>query len=418
SAKFDRKNYPYPDLMKGYQISQYDMPLSRGGWLEIEVEGQQKRIGITRVHLEEDTARLLHRQDEAGEAYSLVDVNRSGVPLMEIVSEPDMRSPLEARQYLIKLRQLLQYLGVSAANMEEGNFRCDANVSIRPLGSDRFLGKVEIKNMNSFRAVYQALSYEVRRQVDVVAAGGRIAQETRGWVDEEERTVPQRSKEYAHDYRYFPDPDLPPLIISPQWVEEIKARMPELPDAKRERFLRQYGLSQYEVNLLTETRQRADYFEACLASAPSHDEERLRRRVKAVSNWMLGEMARLLNATNSDIADSLVKPPHLAAMLDLLDQGVITGKIAKTVFEEMFNTGRPPQQVVSEASLVPISSADELSAVVAKVIDANPRAVGDYLAGKEEAVKFLLGQVMRETRGRASPDLATNLLRKALSARR
>jgi len=263
-TRFDRKNYPYPDLMKGYQISQYDNPLSRNGWLTIEVDGKSKRIGITRVHQEEDVAKLFHRSDLAGETYSLVDVNRSGVPLMEVVSEPDIRSPEEAREYLMKLRSILQYLGVSTGNMEEGSFRCDANVSIRPAGTTKFMPKVEVKNMNSFKAVYLALGYEVERQKKLAEEGGRLVQETRGWVEEKGATVSQRSKEYAHDYRYFPEPDLPPMEFSRALVDEIRSRLPELPDARRDRFMlqyEQYGLSRYDANNLTSSKERADRFE-------------------------------------------------------------------------------------------------------------------------------------------------------------
>jgi len=414
-SHFDRKNYPYPDLMKGYQISQYDMPFSHDGCLEIEVDSQKRRIGITRVHLEEDVARLVHVQNEAGETYSLVDVNRAGVPLMEIVGEPDLRSPEEARYYLMKLRQILQYLGVSTASMEEGQFRCDANVSIRPLGSQEFLGKVEVKNMNSFRAVYRALAYEVERQRQVVEAGDRIEQETRGWVEEESRTVSQRTKEYAHDYRYFPEPDLPPLTLAREWVEEIRARMPELPDAKKERFLRSYRLTEYEVNLLMETRAKADFFEECLASLADKEETKVRQRAKAVSNWLLGDFARLLNAANMEIEDALVKPDHIDEMLDMIDGGIISGKIAKTVFEGMFQTGKSARQIVEEAGLTQISASDELAAVVERVLAANAKAVRDYESGKEGALRFLVGQVMRETRGRANPDLVNQILREKLA---
>ncbi|MDW8047327.1 MAG: Asp-tRNA(Asn)/Glu-tRNA(Gln) amidotransferase subunit GatB, partial [Chloroflexota bacterium] len=259
-SKFDRKNYPYPDLMKGYQISQYDLPICRNGWLDLEVDGERRRVRIQRVHMEEDTAKLIHRQDPVtGERYSLIDVNRSGVPLVEIVSYPDIRSPAEARAYLVKLRQLLRYVGVSRANMEEGDFRCDANISLRPRGSEQLGAKVEIKNMNSFRAVFEALSFEERRQAELLAAGGSVVQETRGWDDERKVTVPQRTKEEASDYRYFPEPDLPPLRLSREWVEQIRQRLPELPDAKRARFT-SYGLSEYEAALLSEERARADYF--------------------------------------------------------------------------------------------------------------------------------------------------------------
>jgi aspartyl-tRNA(Asn)/glutamyl-tRNA(Gln) amidotransferase subunit B len=343
-----------------------------------------------------------------------VDVNRSGVPLMEVVGEPDLRSPEEARQFLTGLRQILLYLGVTAAKGEEGQFRCDANVSIRPLGSQEFLGKVEVKNMNSFRATYRALAYEVERQGSIVQEGGRIEQETRGWLDDQERTVSQRTKEYAHDYRYFPEPDLPPLSLSRQWVEEIRARMPELPDAKKERFIHQYDLTEYEVNLLTETRAKAEFFEASLAALAGKDEATLRRRAKTVSNWMLGDFARLLNAAGLEVSDALVRPEHLAEMLDMVDSGLISGKIAKTVFEEMFRSGKPPRQIVDEASLTQISASDELAAVVERVVAENAQAVRDYQSGKGEALGFLVGQVMRETGGRANPGLVNQLLRQKL----
>jgi len=270
-TKFDRKNYPYPDLVKGYQISQYDTPISRRGWLTIEVDGRKRKVGITRVHLEEDVAKLVHRTSPDGEGYSLVDVNRSGVPLMEIVSEPDIRSPEEARQYLIKLRSLLQYLGVSTGNMEEGSFRCDANISICPENSPEPLAKVEVKNMNSFKAVYLALEYEAKRQRKMAEEGKKLIQETRGWVEERGITVAQRSKEYAHDYRYFPEPDLPPLVLNRDWVEEIRSKLPELPEARRDRFVAEYNLPLYDANLLTASKAMADYFEDCLGTRGHKD---------------------------------------------------------------------------------------------------------------------------------------------------
>ncbi|MGB6837125.1 MAG: Asp-tRNA(Asn)/Glu-tRNA(Gln) amidotransferase subunit GatB [Dehalococcoidia bacterium] len=412
-SKFDRKNYPYPDLMKGYQISQYDLPLSRNGWLEIEVDGETRRIGITRVHLEEDVAKLLHRQDQSGETYSLVDVNRAGVPLMEIVSEPDIRSPEEARLYLVKLRQILQYIGVSRASMEEGAFRCDTNVSIRPRGNPELGGYVEIKNLNSFRAVYGALEYEVERQRDVLEAGERIEQETRGWLDEEGRTVVQRTKEYAHDYRYFPEPDLPPLTLSREYVEELRARLPELPDARRRRFREECGLSDYEANLLTETRARADYYDAAVALARG-DGDLLARRAKLISNWMLGDLAHLLNVTETDISEVKVAPRQLYDMITLIEDGTISGKAAKSVFEEMFRTGKEPRQIVEGLGLTQISGSDELAGIVERVLAANPKPVADFQGGKEEALRFLVGQVMRETRGRANPALVNEILREKL----
>jgi len=412
-TRFDRKNYPYPDLMKGYQISQYDNPLSSKGWLAIEVEGRTKRIGITRVHQEEDVAKLFHRTDPTGESYSLVDVNRAGVPLMEIVSEPDMRSPEEAREYLMKLHSILQYLGVSTGNMEEGSFRCDANVSIRPAGSTKFLSKVEVKNMNSFKAVFRALAYEVERQRKVLEEGGRLVQETRGWIEEKGVTVSQRSKEQAHDYRYFPEPDLPPLAVSRQWVEEIKSRLPELPDARRERFISQLGLSRYDANLLTTTRAMADFFEGCLNLMPQGVDKE--KKAKTVANWLLGEFSRMLNVTNIEVKDAKVEPVHLVEMLDLIDKGTLSTKMAKEVFEEMFHSGKGALQVVQEKGLVQISGASELEEIISQVLAANAAAVADFKQGKEQSLKFLVGQVMKATKGQANPQMLNELLRKKLA---
>jgi aspartyl-tRNA(Asn)/glutamyl-tRNA(Gln) amidotransferase subunit B len=415
-AKFDRKNYPYPDLLKGYQISQYDLPLTKNGWMEIQVEDSPpRRIGITRCHLEEDTARLTHRSDETGEGYSLIDMNRAGVPLMEIVGEPDLRSPEEANAYLKKLRQILRYIGVTKANMEEGNFRCDANVSLRPAGATNYGAKVEVKNMNSFRAVYNALRYEVERQAYALDAGERIPQETRGWVEAEGVTVSQRSKEEAHDYRYFPEPDLPPITLTRAQVDEIRAKLPELPDAKLRRFEREYGLPRYEANLLTETITRAAYYEGVMAPA-AKDSDARERIAKKAANWMLGDFARLLNAANLDIVDARIAPEDLYAMIALVEDGTITGHAAKAVFDEMFRSGRPPSQVVRDLGLEQMSGDDEIAAIVENVIAANPKPVEDYRAGKQEAIKFLVGQAMRETRGRANPATLTDLLKAKLEA--
>ena len=412
-AKFDRKNYPYPDLMKGYQISQYDLPLCKEGWLEIEVDGETKRIGITRVHLEEDTARSMHRANEAGEGYSLIDVNRSGMPLMEIVSEPDVRSGVEARLYLIKLQQILRYLGASRANLDEGDMRCEPNISLRLVGVEELGSKVELKNINSFRAVEQGIDYEIERQGKLLDAGERVSQETRGWREDEGRTVSQRSKEFAEDYRYFPEPDLPPLAIDRAYVEELRARLPELPDAKRQRFTERYGLSPYEANLLTATRARADYFEQAVAG--EGDDERLRARAKTTANWMLGDFARLLNAASIEIGDAKVAPIDLRSLLELIDEGTVSTTGAKSVFEEMFRSGASPRDIVEQQGLTQISASDELAAVIEQVIAKNPKPVADYHNGKEEAVKFLVGQVMRETRGRANPALVPDLLRERLA---
>ncbi|MBI4328511.1 MAG: Asp-tRNA(Asn)/Glu-tRNA(Gln) amidotransferase subunit GatB [Chloroflexi bacterium] len=412
-TKFDRKNYPYPDLMKGYQISQYDLPLTRNGWLEIDIEGEKRRIGITRVHLEEDTARLVHRFDFSGDSYSLVDVNRSGVPLMEVVGEPDLRSPEEARLYLVKLRTILLYLGVSTGNMEEGSFRCDANISLRPPGTPLPKSKVEVKNMNSFRAVYHALQYETERQREVLASGGTVAQETRGWVEERSVTVSQRSKEYAHDYRYFPEPDLPPLAVHAEWVEEIRRRLPELPDERRERFIRGLGLPVYDATLLTQSKATADYFEGILDS-PERDPTQRRQRAKIASNWVLSELAGLLNATGKEPDQSPLSPKALAGLLDLLEAGTISGRMAKEVFEEMFRTGKSAEAIVREKGLHQVNEESELLRIVEEVIAGNPQAVADYRKGKQTAAKFLVGQVMKATRGQANPQVASGLVTRKL----
>ncbi len=404
-TKFDRKNYFYPDLMKGYQISQYDAPVGKQGWLTIDSNGSKKRVNITRVHLEEDTAKLLHRGDR-----SLIDVNRSGVPLMEVVSEPEISSPEEARNYLIRLHNILRYLGVSTANMEEGSFRCDANISIRPTASKEFLPKVEVKNMNSFRAIYQALKYEAERQGQVLEEGGELVQETRGWIEETGTTVTQRTKEYAEDYRYFPEPDLPPLVLDRGWVEEIRARLPELPEARRDRFMTQYGLSLYDANILTGSKAMADYFEDCVKLADPG-------KAKMVSNWLLGDFSRLLNATNTEIEDAKISPKHLADMLGLVDSGAISGPTAKAVLEEMFQTGRGASDIIGEKKLSQISDASEIREVAKKVMAENAGAVADYASGKQQTLTFLIGQVMKATRGRANPGVVREIIMQELGGK-
>lgn len=404
-SKFDRKNYYYPDLPKNYQISQYDLPLARNGYLNIEVNGQTKRIGITRIHMEEDAGKLIHQGTIATSPYSLVDYNRTGVPLIEIVSEPDMRSPEEARAYLEKLKTIIQYTGVSDCKMEEGSLRCDANVSVRPKGSREFGTKTEIKNMNSFKALQRALAYEVERQIAVLEEGGRIIQETRTWDESKGVTLPMRSKEEANDYRYFPEPDLVPLIIDRRWVEEIRATLPELPDERRNRYIKRYDLPAYDATVLTATKEMADYFEECVALYPN---------AKAVSNWMMGDLSRLLNAHNMDITQCKVSPRQLTDMLKLMDRGTISGKIAKTVFEEMFATGKDPEQIVQEKGLVQITDEGTIAAVVDEVLASNAKVVEDYLKGKDRAFGFLVGQVMKATRGKANPELVNRLLREKI----
>ncbi len=408
-SKFDRKNYPYPDLMKGYQISQYDLPLAVNGCLEIQVDGQSKSVGIDRVHLEEDVAKLQHVSSPAGESYSLVDVNRSGVPLMEVVTAPDMRSPEEARSYLTTLHSIVQYLGVSTGNMQDGNFRCDANVSIRPRGSTEHGTRTEVKNMNSFRSVYLALQYEVERQRRVLDEGGRVTQETRGWVDDRNVTVSQRSKEYAHDYRYFPEPDLPPLIVGPAWVEEIRRRLPELAQQRKTRFTAQYALPEYDADLLTGTRAMADYFEGAVTTKPLEGEPQA-AFAKNISNWMLGDLSRLLNLEGQEINETRVTPAMLVKLIDLVDSGTVSVTMAKTVLEESFATGQLPSKIVEEKGYTQIDDAAAVRGAVAQAIEANPKAVSDYLDGKETAARFLVGQVMKITRGQAKPDLVQQLV--------
>ena len=411
-SKFDRKNYPYPDLMKGYQISQYDMPLSEGGWMDVETEDLGKRrIGITRVHLEEDTARLLHRENEVGERFSLVDVNRSGVPLMEIVSEPDMRSADEARTYLVQLRQILRYLGVSTADMEKGSFRCDANVSLRPVGSTELGAKVEIKNMNSFRGVHSALEHEVKRQTEVLRSGGKIDQETRGWDEDRQITLSQRSKEEAHDYRYFPEPDLPPLSITPEEVEALRGDLPELPDERRARFQSEYGLGEFEANLLTEEPSRADYFDATVAALTDSGNAR------EAANWITGDLFAQINKdpAHPELEEQLILPEHIAELVGLIVGGDISRSQARTVFESMYETGDAPAAIVKAKGLTQISGEDALTPIIERVIADNPDAVNDYQSGKEAALKYLVGQVMRHSRGQANPAQASELLVSALS---
>ena len=412
TTKFDRKNYPYPDLMKGYQISQYDLPLAIGGHLEIESNGTAKAINVRRVHLEEDVAKMQHFPGEYG-GYSLVDVNRSGVPLMEIVSEPDIRSAEDARTYLTTLHSLLQYLGVSTVNMQDGSFRCDANISIRPTGSEELGNRTEIKNVNSFRSVFQALNYEAQRQRLVLRDGGRVVQETRGWVEDRAVTVSQRSKEDAHDYRYFPEPDLPPLDIEPSWVQEIRARLPELAPERCARFQRDFGLPEYDALLLTASKTMADYFENA-AGMPALTGAALETHAKQVSNWMLGDLSGLLNSENRDISDSPVSPEFLVELIELVGEGTISVTMGKTVLEEAYKSGASPKVIVKEQGYTQISDTSSVEPAVREAMEANPRAVSDYLGGKESASKFLVGQVMKITRGQAKPDLVNQLVAAAL----
>ena len=405
-SKFDRKNYPYPDLPKGYQISQYDLPICTGGHLDVVTEDGPRRIGITRIHMEEDTARLLHRVDSTtGEAYSLVDLNRAGTPLMEIVSEPDIRTAAEAREYLVRLRQILRYIRVSKANMEEGQLRCDANISLRPAGANAFGSKVEIKNMNSFKAVHDALLFEEKRQAEALDSGERIVQETRGWVDETGVTVSQRTKEEASDYRYFPEPDLPPLRFNDAYIESLRVRIPELPESRKRRLM-DLGLSEHEATTAVESRERAEYFEALMDALPGDRH----RAAKLAANWMLGEVGRWSNETGLDLDALRARPEQLAQLIEMAESGAITGANAKEVFTAMAESGDDPKSIVEKRGLASIDADDELTAAAREVIAANPKAVDDYHAGKETAIQFLVGKVMQRTRGRANPQKVIEIL--------
>ncbi|OGK79003.1 MAG: aspartyl/glutamyl-tRNA amidotransferase subunit B [Candidatus Rokubacteria bacterium GWC2_70_16] len=400
--RFARKHYYYPDMPKNYQISQYEEPLAEHGVLAIEVGGTPRAIGIQRVHLEEDVGKLVHEGALETARSSTVDFNRAGVPLMEIVSKPDLRSPEEAAGYLRALRTILLYLGVCDGNMEEGSLRCDANISLRPAGSEEYGVKVEIKNMNSFRNVQHALEHEVRRQARALDEGERIVQETRLWDPERARTVSMRSKEYAHDYRYFPEPDLPPLQVGAGWVEAIRAGLPELPAARRQRFAAAYGLSAYDADLLTQGRALADYFEAAVREHP---------RPKAVANWALNELLRELPADDDRaVAACPIPPRNLAGLLRLIDDGTISGKIAKDVFEKMYRTGQDAPSIIEREGLTQVADSGELSRIVDQVLAANPKVVEDWRSGKKAALGFLVGQVMKATQGRANPGLVNRLL--------
>jgi aspartyl-tRNA(Asn)/glutamyl-tRNA(Gln) amidotransferase subunit B len=401
-SKMDRKNYFYPDLPKAYQISQYDLPLCSNGYIEIEVEGGTKKIGIKRIHIEEDAGKLLHEGTDG----SLVDYNRAGVPLIEIVSEPDISTPEEAYQYLVKLKSILEYTEVSDCKMQEGSLRVDTNVSVRPVGTKELGVKIELKNLNSFKAVQKALEYEIKRQIKVLEEGGTIVQETRRWNEVKGITEPMRTKEEAHDYRYFPEPDLVPIIVTEEWKEEIRKTLPEMPDAKRERFIKQYGLPEYDAKVITSSKKMADFFEKCASNYHSP---------KVISNWLMGEFARLLNDTGKEMDEVPVTPEMLIQLLKLIDDNVISGSIAKTVFEEMFFTGKNPQSIVEEKGLKQIADEDELRKIVKKVIEENPKSVEDYKKGKEKALGFLVGQVMKETKGKANPQLTNQLLKEELS---
>lgn len=416
-SRFDRKNYFYPDLPKNYQISQYALPLATGGYIDIVVDGEEKRIGIKRLHLEEDAGKLLHEGPGAADRWSLVDFNRTGVPLIEIVSEPDIRSPEEARLYLTQLKAILEYLEVSDCRMEQGSLRCDANISVRKKGVDRLGTRTELKNLNSFKALYKALEYEIDRQIGLLERGEEVVQETRAWDEAGSKTVVLRGKEEAHDYRYFPDPDLPPLEVA-SWAREIAGSLPELPAEKARRFVEEMGLPRYDANVLTSSKPLAEYFEACVEEYVSACGGQRAERAKTVSNWMMGEMLRYLNARGLEIGQVKLGPRGLARLLALIDRGDISGKIAKALFDELCDTGADPKELVQRKGMGQITDASEVRALVEKAIAENPKVVADLLAGKEKAATFLVGQVMKYSCGRANPKLVNDLIAERIDALR
>ena len=403
---FARKNYFYPDLPKGYQISMYELPLATGGWLEFDLAGAAKRIGITRLHMEEDAAKNLHEGFPDSDRWSYIDFNRCGVPLIEIVSEPDLRTPQEAYEYLYTMKQILEYTDVSDCNMEEGSLRCDANVSVRLRGTKQFGTKAEVKNLNSFKFLQHALEYEIERQIGMLESGGTIPQETRLWNVAAGRTEPMRSKEFAHDYRYFPDPDLLPLTTSEPFVAEVRSGMPEMPDVKRTRFRGDYGISAYDAGVLTATRALADYFEAAVrAGAPA----------KAAANWISVELLRLLNDAGKEIAECPVAPAALAGLLGIVECGEITAASGKKVLAAMFRSGKTAAEIIAAEGLAQITDAGTLEKIARAMVAKSPENAAKYRAGNEGVFKFFVGQVMKETRGQANPRLVNEIVKKVLS---
>ncbi len=403
SSQFARKNYFYPDLPKGYQISQYELPLAVNGWVDIETEKGPKRIRIHRIHMEEDAGKLVHDEFQP---MSYVDYNRTGVPLIEIVSEPDMGSSEEAAAYLRTLREILRYLEICDGNMEEGSFRCDANISLRPVGTETLGVKTELKNMNSFRNVQRALDFEIRRQRALIERNEPVVQETRLWDVARNVTISMRGKEEAHDYRYFPDPDLVPVVVSDSWVASVRETLPELPEAKRERFMAQYNLPLYDAQVLTSSKALAVYFETATAEFP---------QPKIVSNWIMSELMKQLKRDEREIEDCPVPPENLAELLSLMDTGVISGKIAKTVFDDMYTTGRKAKAIVEEKGLTQVKDEGAIEAIIDEILRENPTEVELYRGGKEKLFSFFVGQAMRKTKGKANPQLVNEILRSKLA---
>ena len=404
-CRFARKNYFYPDLPKGYQISQYELPLCQNGNVTINLNGNTKKIGITRIHMEEDAGKLIHGENLGQPDSSYVDFNRTGVPLMEIVSEPDIRSSEEAREYLLKLKAILEYLDICDCNMEEGSLRCDANISLRSKGEKKLGTKTELKNMNSFRNVQKAIEYEIKRQTHILDNDEKVIQQTRLWDTSNNETIPMRTKEEAHDYRYFPDPDLVPIVVNDKWIEKIRKDLPELPDEKRKRFVKQYKIPEYDAGVLTSSRPLADYYEQCLEMFP---------HPKSTSNWIMSDILRVLKRDDKEIMDCPVTPKHLTDMLKMIENRTISSKIAKTVFEEMYSSGIPPVEIVKKKGLVQISDEDSILKIIQDVLNKNQVEVEAYRNGKTKLLGFFVGQVMKETQGKANPALVNKLLKENL----
>lgn len=394
---FDRKNYFYPDNPKAYQITQDAQPMGKNGWVDIEVNGKTKRIGITRLHIEEDAGKLIHGDD----GYSYVDYNRAGTPLVEIVSEPDIRTPEEAYAYLEKVRNIIQFTGVSDCKMEEGSLRCDANISLRPIGQEKFGTKAELKNLNSFAFVQKGLEFEEVRQREVLLSGGEILQETRRYNEQTKETVLMRIKEGADDYRYFPEPDLMPLYIDEEWKERIRAEIPELPDARRKRYVEEYKLPVYDAGVLTNTKEMSDFFEATIESGAD---------VKQISNWLMGEVSAYLNKQQQELADVALTPEGLAKMITLIDDGTLSSKMAKKVFAELIEKGGDPEKIIKEKGLVQISDEGQLTEIITQILDDNEQSIEDFKNGKDRAIGFLVGQVMKATKGQANPPMVNKIL--------
>ena len=406
---FARKNYFYPDLPKGYQISQYEEPICLGGFVEIELpDGLGRKIGITRIHMEEDAGKSIHDLDSD----TLVDVNRCGVPLMEIVSEPDLRSPREAYQFLYNIKQIVTYLGICDGNMEEGSLRCDANVSVRLKGESTFGTKTEVKNMNSFRFVEKALEYEINRQIALIESGESVVQETLLWDASQGLAVPMRSKEEAHDYRYFPDPDLVPVLVDEAWINKLRKTLPELPTERRDRFMKEYGIPKYDADVLTTDKPLADYFEGIIRHLKVRNEE----IYKMAGNWTMGDVLRIVNNEKMAIGDFPITPAHMAEMIDLIVAGTISGKIAKEVFEEMLKTKEPPRSIVEKKGLVQVSDTAAIEQIIDQVLTNNKAQHDSYLAGKTQVFGFFVGEAMKLSKGKANPKLVNELLRKKLDA--